>query len=157
MMAKGRAGHLFGFVMDGVFGCSLALVILQVVSGQSSFGSSGPSFFGAEESTVVQVEQSSSPLPSSTLLSVVQSFVPPSTLLVQRFVTSIAVHTTPSIIYVCGKYRLGTSSLVLRPPCPPGNLTESVFAKNKIVQRAVATHVVGMPPAETVCNRFRIT
>ena len=74
-------------MMHGVCGCGLALVVLQVLSGQSSFGSSELSFFGAEGTTVLQVEQSSSPLPPSTLL--VQDLVPPSTQFVQRFVTSL--------------------------------------------------------------------
>ena len=55
--------------MEGVFGCILALVILQVVSGQSSLN-----FFGAE-ATTQQIEPSSnflSPLPSSTLTSLPQ-------------------------------------------------------------------------------------
>ena len=85
-------------MMDGVFGCTLALVVLQVVSGQSSFGSSELSFFGAEGTTVLH-EQCSSPLPPSTLL--VQSLVPSSTQFVQRFVSpdKFAVYTF-TIVYV---------------------------------------------------------
>ena len=79
--------------MDGVCGCGLALVVLQV----ASFGTKflwifrAKFLFGAEGTTVLQ--------PPATIGTVgtVQSLVPSSTQFVQRFVTVCA---SPTIVYV---------------------------------------------------------